>query len=656
MKTWIISNCESGGRIHEGCQDHTAFFQNEKIAVISLADGVSSSALSDQGAKLATEFACEEIATNFKKYYYGSLSSSDFVKVIQHRIKENCNEDDYLKMKCTLLFCAIFKDQYLIGHIGDGAIIYFGDDTRVISQPQENSLGGTATYTILDYNADKNIVFQKGTVDRCDGFLLTSDGLLGNVYYSGGNDVPQLAYDLFSSLNGYDKNTPKDEIDNEYKDYLFEYVQKDNQFSDDCSLAIVSRTKFTGIVDYEGVNGFESDVMWPCLCGNMNSMDEIRCSCPTCRKMYIDIYPETIVKINSKEGFFSRLNAWITSASSNMFDPENSAEIIDGKKFENACMRLRQANAVDETKNDSQSSLDEERNNQKDEKKDAPNVNKSNQKSQIEMVAEAGIDLGKMFKSGIKQLLGIKNTPPKKNKTKQSIDNKNNPIIELDYGEMIEAAYQLGYLPLDYVGIGSYNNISDAKKYIVKTMFTAKQYIDIFDMSCDSDNVIVSRIYNADKAFVLIADDDVNPLKCHIWNRKSNYQELLRNLDFSSEFAPDIKPEYNPQIPGRLCYNWNWINSILSTRRDSYKLFEEFCNAIDRYGKTTYSHLQKAQKVSWLVGSKDEYIEMLAFIIAKERLYMLHSVSDSQVSVEHISIETASQSINKFVSKYITLH
>lgn len=88
---------------------------------------------------------------------------------------------------------------YIIGHIGDGAVLCFGKDSYVISPPQENEVGGTATYTILDYNAGEHFQFKVGKMNYLDGFLMTSDGLLGNVYYSG-VDVPQLAYELFGSV------------------------------------------------------------------------------------------------------------------------------------------------------------------------------------------------------------------------------------------------------------------------------------------------------------------------------------------------------------------------------------------------------------------------------------------------------------------------
>lgn len=133
-------------------------------------------------------------------YFTGELTSQDFVQKIQNEMNlMYANSYDFNQMKSTLLLCAICKNNYIIGHIGDGAVLCFGKDSYVISPPQENEVGGTATYTILDYNAGEHFQFKVGKMNYLDGFLMTSDGLLGNVYYSG-VDVPQLAYELFGSV------------------------------------------------------------------------------------------------------------------------------------------------------------------------------------------------------------------------------------------------------------------------------------------------------------------------------------------------------------------------------------------------------------------------------------------------------------------------
>lgn len=109
---------------------------------------------------------------------------------------------------------------------------------------------------------------------------------------------------------------------------------------------MIARKKCTGYVDYDAPNGFEADVKWPCKCGNMNRMDEIRCS--NCRTTYTSLYPGTIVKINSKEGFFSKLHKWMVSGSEGVFDPGVAAEVIDYDSFTSICDTLKNV-TVDKT-------------------------------------------------------------------------------------------------------------------------------------------------------------------------------------------------------------------------------------------------------------------------------------------------------------------
>lgn len=150
MTEWIVTNCESVGNTHDICQDHTEYMVSNNVYVGALADGVSSNKYSDVGAKAVTGIACREICENFSRYFTGELTSQDFVQKIQNEMNlMYANSYDFNQMKSTLLLCAICKNNYIIGHIGDGAVLCFGKDSYVISPPQENEVGGTATYKYL---------------------------------------------------------------------------------------------------------------------------------------------------------------------------------------------------------------------------------------------------------------------------------------------------------------------------------------------------------------------------------------------------------------------------------------------------------------------------------------------------------------------------
>ena len=660
MTKWIISNCESGGSMHDVCQDHTAYFQNDKITVIALADGVSSSSLSDKGAKIATEVTCEEISRNFISYYEEKMTKSDFVTAVQDKIKDSCDDmSEYHQMKCTLLFCAIYKNQYLLGHIGDGAILYFGDKTRVISQPQENAVGGTATYSILDFNASQNIVFQKGYTDKCDGFLLTSDGLLGNVYYSSGTDVPQLAYDLFSSVvNSFDKNTTKEFMDEEFKAFLYENIQKDNPLADDCSMAIISRDKFTGFVDYSCENGFDAEILWPCICGNMNNMDEIRCSC--CRKLYIDIYSDNKINIISKEGFFSRLNTWIQSDDKNLFDPDSSAKIVDKNDFNSLCMQLKKVhNSEFEVEQ-----VRKERENKEDlSSSKSTNITtnttpskvavKANEKS---IIFEIGVKTGKHICHILKQCVGRKTDLQKVNEKRETPNKQHDErIIELYHNEMLEVAYQLGVLPIEYLAIGEMLQVSKEKWYIIETMFKANQYIDFFEISNDPSQV--TRLYVRGKNFVIINSCNESPLTAYTVNfTGKNIEDLLHRFDFSKDLVKGFPVKPHTGTVNSMVLDWNWSDAVYNTRRDATLLFVSFCEELDRNGDNPFSHLASSEKISWIMGKKEGYADIMAFLLAKNRLYLIRSINDKQVKIIPIEITEVSNIIFRFLKSYILIN
>lgn len=666
MTKWVVANCQSAGPMHEVCQDYTAFIQDNKVTVAALADGVSSSVLADQGAKIAAEAACEEIADHFKAYESGKYTEKDFVQLIQHEVRQHCDsEKQYSQMKCTLLFCAVCGNRYLLGHIGDGAILYFGDDTRVISPPQENEVGGTATYTILDYNAGEHMVFKRGKVDGCDGFLLTSDGLLGNVYSSAGTEVPQLAYDLFHSVAELSREYAKEDMDERLRDYLFNYIQKDNKLADDCSLAVISRIPYTGLVDYEIKNGFEPDVKWPCLCGNWNHMDEIRCS--DCRKMYIDIYDDRIIDIISKEGFFSRLHAWIGTSGERPFDPQGSAQILEPAAFAARCKALKavhnpEAGDVRGSRQQTSSASvfpdypkysndPKYLNDPKYSKRSLPERRESKTK-----FLDQGLKAGKKLFHGFRQVADAmgdrhKNQGNESTKMKKRKDRG----ITLEYDEMLEAGYQLGYLPVEFLPIGGSLPVSKEKKYMVEAMYRSTWYLDWCEAS--REQISAQRLYVTAKNLILVEDRDEEALNGLIISRENpDLDKVLNRLNFPKKTARSGNPEMPEGPLPRLILDWNWGISVEQARRDADFLYESFCKELKTIGPNPYLQRIEADaniRTIWMIGNQNGAKRLCAWIITDGSWYQLYSIHDSQVVLERTDREQALEIRARFLEEYL---
>lgn len=644
MTEWIVTNCESVGNTHDICQDHTEYMVSNNVYVGALADGVSSNKYSDVGAKAVTGIACREICENFSRYFTGELTSQDFVQKIQNEMNlMYANSYDFNQMKSTLLLCAICKNNYIIGHIGDGAVLCFGKDSYVISPPQENEVGGTATYTILDYNAGEHFQFKVGKMNYLDGFLMTSDGLLGNVYYSG-VDVPQLAYELFGSV--YKDTSPlhKDDRDVLFKQYLAEHIQQGNSFADDCSLFMIARKKCTGYVDYDAPNGFEADVKWPCKCGNMNRMDEIRCS--NCRTTYTSLYPGTIVKINSKEGFFSKLHKWMVSGSDGVFDPGVAAEVIDYDSFTSICDTLKNV-TVDKTFSTETSQVHSSNNGQY-------SADKTGE-PQTEMVSKTNGNHGKhgdafgkiignmskvgigAIKKGLRLLSETDSTYPKQQKSKEKEASSKTDIqkvfpIVLSYNQMVEAAYQLKLLPMAFVGIDKSISISEEQKKAVKAMFCYDAFLDLFQ---HDEDVEIIHYYNENNRVVAVYNGMTTDLYC---KSENNARELL--LDswlipkqcFSTELRQCNKLNTVSINYRKTVLPWNWTVTYVRCKADAAEMLRLFKDSLNKMG----FQLDEVLANIWFVAGNRNSEELVAYILTNRYLLRLTSIDMGHVEVDQV--------------------
>lgn len=655
MAEWIITNCESVGNTHDICQDHTEYMESNKVHVGALADGLSSNKYSNVGATFVTQIACQEMCANFADYYSGKLTEADFVNKIKSEIGKRYNPCDVTQMKSTLLLCAIRKDKYILGHIGDGAILCFGKNSCVISQPQENEVGGTATYTILDYNADEHFKFIKGTMDDKDGFLLTSDGLSGNVYYSG-IDIPQLAFELFGSVYKSSSPVNKKRRDDVFKEYLAEHIQKGNEFADDCSLYMIARSKKTGYVDYEIQNGFEADVKWPCKCGHYNRMDEVRCS--HCRMLYISLYSSEIIDIASKEAFFSGLNKWIESDCNIPFDAGATAEILNRNAFDDICCNVKM-NAKTKLESDVVSSYIS-RNNHGEAKaservdSQVKRVQKEKQSSYGERNAESrvGIGIGNVAKFGATAFSRIKkgwqsiNEPNDKHSDLQKKETVTNDRVEIQkyfpisvsFRQLEEAAYRCGLIP-EFLVRGKEECTLDTNHLIIaKAMFRFDSFLNVFRW--DGKKTEVFHYYCTKNERVVGYDDGTFDLACNIWSVQSpsSHGDILpdslllpRHYFYNKvEEARENRISYeysNSKV------SWDWYKIY----RNSKANVVEILNDLDDVMRQKGIQLEKVHKNLLIVAGNQSICEMVGYLLTSHYLIRLKSIDHHTILITQVN-------------------
>ena len=634
MVDWIITNCESVGNTHNICQDHTEFMVYNQVNVGALADGLSSNKYSDKGAVIVTQIACQEMCEKFNEYYSGKLSSVDFVHKIQDKVKSKYTGSyDINQMKSTLLVCAIRKNEYILGHIGDGAILCFGKESYVISPPQENKVGGTATYTILDFNADKHFCFKFGNIDDLDGFLLTSDGLLGNVYYSG-TDIPQLAYELFGSV--YKESSPlrKFDRDFQFKTYFANHIQKGNNLADDCSIFMIARRKKTGYVDYEVSNGFEADVKWPCKCGNHNRMDEVRCS--NCRIVYLSLYSPSIVSINSKEAFFSKFNNWISFDSNILFNPVTTAEVIDDKAFASICELIKKAVIAMQVKS---TRLED---NKKTQHSDNVNNMVDVQKFGVDRILDFGATAFSKLKEGLRTKSRNDSGYSKQQIAKDGKDNTtiNNFFpIAVSRNQLKEGAYRLGYITVEFVSNRRNCEIKTEQLDIINAMF---RHSAVFDMlQCNSEVPVVIHYYHGNDKLVAVYDDGTSNFACESWSYSSmlSYSEVLpdsfliprdRFQEQGTSYRKIDSIAHEQKIRN---ISWDWYASYIEKKSNASEMMKAFDEILDK----TNIKLETIVDYFWVVARNQYNKELVAYLLTENCLILLQSIDQKTVSIKCVS-------------------
>lgn len=660
MAEWIVTNCESVGNTHDICQDHTEFMvSNSNVYVGALADGVSSNRYSDIGAKAVTKFACEEMCDNFNKYFTQELTSRNFVRALQDKVNlEYGSAYDINQMKSTLIFCAVRENNYIVGHIGDGAVLCFGKYSYVISPPQENEVGGTATFTVLDYNADEHFEFKIGYMNDIDGFLMTSDGLLGNVYYSG-TDIPQLAYELFGSVYKATSPTQKRERDALFKNYLADHIQKGNSFADDCSIFMIARKKQTGYVDYEIVNGFEADIKWPCTCGHLNRMDEVRCS--NCRTMYTSLYSNSIVRINSKEGFFSKLYKWMMIDSADRFDPGEAAEIIDMNNFLSLCNTLKSnssgitarldRNQVHSLSSEKLSDQEECDKHVKAQKNKSQRYSSEKNENSVEETIRSVVKQGMSVIGNLFQRLKSKNSyDSQKQKLSDKSDIQKVFPIELSYAEMNEVAYQLKFLPMTFVSVDDSIRATSDQKRAVNAMFSYDGLLDVFWR--DEEGATIIHFYNKKDEIISVCDKNTDVLYCRVNDVE---EKLLKDECFIPKYLLEDELKQCNKLNSILInyrkqtLQWKWLLTYVQSKADASQMLWIFRKILEKKGYK----LDDVIADIWFVARDRNSSELIAYILTNHYLLRLKSIGKTFVEVDQVVLDDdyALQLRNRYLMK-----
>lgn len=274
IEKWKQSQTYVTGKDHvnlnKPCQDRTYYAKEDGVQVIALADGAGSRENSEIGAEVVTKKICELLVNNFFNFYIGCEKRgkeekdylSDIKKLKKHilntllnELKRHANSVD--ELSSTLLFCALYKNKYIIGHIGDGVIGgLFEEDNgltiRTLSEPK-NGGAPNITFFVTDTDAIDNLRITSGEFTNLRGIILMSDGP-AEVMYNKNFGLDENVIKIFDNFNK--------KISNDYNQILNKFLSEkiSSYSSDDLSLNVLYLESLNTLVQDEYVVNLLRDI------------------------------------------------------------------------------------------------------------------------------------------------------------------------------------------------------------------------------------------------------------------------------------------------------------------------------------------------------------------------------------------------------------
>ena len=268
------------------CQDYVEVVDRTEYTIAVLADGI--------GSKPLSEYAAAE-AVNGTIYWFmahaeelgGAEDPKDGIKRIagllpelRWRIRDMAiaKDLDVDQMDCNLAFVFLRKDpggkdRAYYGVLGDCAVCVIRSRDQMETKCGASE-GGIATDSVMHEGSANNFHLYCSDVQQEDihGFLLTTDGLEYVAYVKRSPYVYQGAQDFYNAI--FDED-PKRRIDG-----LFRKLQGNPSFSDDLSIAVLSRD--------DKPRTFRKDPQWLCKCGHRNPIYAMVCG--NCKTDYLKLY------------------------------------------------------------------------------------------------------------------------------------------------------------------------------------------------------------------------------------------------------------------------------------------------------------------------------------------------------------------------------
>lgn len=246
----VSSQVQGSGHKKRGtpCQDSTYCLQRNRVRVIALADGAGSAAFSHFGASAITEAIANYVAENYSDLFsvthsevQASIAKAIRGVLVQQATRLECSDKD---LSSTFLLVAVYKDTFLALHIGDGVIgQYCRESLEVLSAP-ENGEYANMTWFTTTKDLEKVIRVYRGDASSISGFILMSDGVEPSLYDAKRNSLADAVINLLYMNAKVDSRQMERMLEESLESVIAARTH------DDCSIAILSRTRFKNFTEY----------------------------------------------------------------------------------------------------------------------------------------------------------------------------------------------------------------------------------------------------------------------------------------------------------------------------------------------------------------------------------------------------------------------
>ncbi len=245
---WFFSGCAVRGRSHvksgKPCQDKVGMIFKNGIYVVCLSDGAGSAAYSEYGAECVVNVCMTIMVSSFDNYF--ADDNADAVKEsLVTSIKDALNKKaeelqcGVAELASTMLLVAIRGDEYIIGHVGDGAIGYLVDNQLKVASVPVNGEHVNETYFVTSDGCGKKMRIYKGHINRIEGFFLMSDGTEQTLYNRRRKEFASPIKRLLQRNVILKKSIMNEQLEDSFKRMVV------TKTTDDCSIAILSRRYYS---------------------------------------------------------------------------------------------------------------------------------------------------------------------------------------------------------------------------------------------------------------------------------------------------------------------------------------------------------------------------------------------------------------------------